>query len=215
MKELQSDVQHRHHAKADVYRLLSACYYEPEEAFLEEDVFGQLEQALSALDSERAVDAKAMGAYFHESSVEDLRIDYTRLFLGPFDIRSKPYGSIYLDGNNIVMGKSTMALLTLYRDGGYHVAENFSEMPDHVAVELEFLYLLNTRLAEDYVEAAERDRLSGLGRSLLVEHLGQWIIPFTEAVKKGAFTDFYRKLAVLTQSFILDELREPNPALPP
>lgn len=210
MKELQSDLRQWHRAKADVYRLLSACYYEPEEAFLEENVFGQLEQALSALDSERAVDAKSMGAYFLESSAEDLRIDYTRLFLGPFGIRSKPYGSVYLDGKNIVMGESTMALLTLYHDGGFHVAENFSEMPDHVAVELEFLYLLNTRLAEIPVEVTERDRLSRLGRSLLAEHLGQWIIPFTEAMKKGADTDFYRKLADLTQSFILDELREPH-----
>ena len=159
------------YAKADVYRLLSACYYEPEEAFLEENVFGQLEQALTALDSKHVIDAKSMGEYFRQSSVEELRIDYTRLFLGPFGIRSKPYGSVYLDGKNTVMGESTMALLSLYQDGGFHVAESFSEMPDHVAVELEFLYLLNTRLAEDGAEVKERDRLSTLERRLLEEHL--------------------------------------------
>ena len=48
MEDLPNDTQRRHRAKANVYRLLSACYYEPEEAFLEEDVFGQLEQALSS-----------------------------------------------------------------------------------------------------------------------------------------------------------------------
>jgi len=212
MEDLQSDAQRRVHAKANVYRMLSACYYEPEKAFLEENVFGQLEQALSVLDSERAADAQAMGECFRESSYEDLRIDYTRLFLGPFDIVSKPYGSVYLDGGNIVMGDSTMAVLTLYREGGFHVAEAFTEMPDHVVVEMEFLYLLNTRLGKGDVEIVERDRLEKLGRSLLDEHLGRWIIPFTEAVKKGACTDFYRKLADLTQCFILDDLREPVPA---
>ena len=64
MGDLRNDIQRRHHAKADVYRLLSACYYEPEEAFLEEDVFGQLEQALSVLDAERAADARAHGRVF-------------------------------------------------------------------------------------------------------------------------------------------------------
>ncbi len=211
MEEPQHDPQHRYRARADVYRLLSACFYEPEKAFLEEDVFGQLERALAALNSTQAVNAKSMGEYFRESSVEELRIDYTRLFLGPFGIRSKPYGSVYLDGNNVVMGKSTMALLNLYRDGGFHVADNFSEMPDHVAVELEFLYLLNIRLAEDHIEVTKRDQLSGLERSLLMEHLGRWIVPFAQAMQSGAGTDFYRKLAELTQSFILDELKQPHP----
>ena len=211
MEDLRNDAKRRQYAKADVYRLLSACYYEPEEAFLEEDVFGQLEQALSVLDSERATEAHAMGAYFRETSHEDLRIDYTRLFLGPFNILSKPYGSVYLDGGNIVMGDSTMAVLALYREGGFHVAEAFNEIPDHVAVELEFLYLLNTRLGDGQLEISERNRLAALERSLLDEHLGQWIIPFTEALKKGSCTDFYGKLADLTQRFILDAQREPAP----
>jgi TorA maturation chaperone TorD len=212
MEDLRNDMQCRHQAKADAYRLLSACYYEPEEAFLEEDVFGQLKQALSVLNPERAADAQAMGACFRETSHEDLRIDYTRLFLGPFNIRSKPYGSLYLDGGNIVMGDSTMAVLALYREGGFHVAEAFTEMPDHVAVELEFLYLLNARLGNIQVENSERNRLAALERRLLDQHLGRWIVPFTEAMQKGAGTDFYGKLAGLTRGFVLDALREPATA---
>ncbi len=215
MADLRNDTHRRHHAKADAYRLLSACYYEPEEAFLEEDVFGQLEQALSVLDSEQAADAKAMGGCFRDTSHEELRIDYTRLFLGPFNIRSKPYGSVYLDGGNIVMGDSTMAALALYQEGGFQVTEAFTEVPDHVAVELEFLYLLNTRLGDGRVETSERDRLAALERSLLTEHLGRWIIPFTEAMRKGAGTGFYGKLADLTRRFVLYALREPATATIP
>ncbi|MBT3093949.1 MAG: molecular chaperone TorD family protein [Candidatus Thiodiazotropha sp. (ex Lucina pensylvanica)] len=215
MENLQNDVQRRHQAKADACRMLSACYYEPEEAFLEEDIFGQLEQALSALDSEYAAAAQVMGACFREISYEDLRIDYTRLFLGPFNIRSKPYGSVYLDRGNIVMGDTTMAVLALYREGGFHVAEAFTEMPDHVAVELEFLYLLNARLGDSHTESNERNRLAELERSLLDEHLGQWIVPFTEAMKEGSCTAFYRKLADLPRRFVLGALRQPGMVLLP
>ena len=209
MEDLQSEAQRRRHARADVCRMLSACYYEPEDAFLEEDVFGQLQQALSILGSERASDVQAMDASFRETRREDLRVDYTRLFLGPFAIRAKPYGSVYLDGPNVVMGDSTMAVLALYREGGFRVDEAFTEMPDHVAVELEFLYLLNARLGEGDVETIERDRLARLERRLLDEHLGRWMIPFTAAMKSGAGTDFYRKLADLTRAFIAEDLREP------
>ena len=212
VEAVQSDAQRRFHGKADVYRVLSACYYEPEDAFLEEGVFGQLDRALSVLGSEWATDAQAMEARFRETRCEDLRVDYTRLFLGPFGIRAKPYGSVYLDGSNIVMGDSTMAVLALYREGGFRVDEAFTEMPDHVAVELEFLYLLNARLGEGHVETIERERLARVKRLLLDEHLGRWIVPFTEAVKSGASTDFYRKLADLTQRFILDDRRAPAPA---
>ena len=215
MGDCLTDIQRRHHAKADAYRLLSACYYEPEEAFLEEDVFGQLEQALSVLDAERAADAQALNACFRAASQEDLRIDYTRLFLGPFNIRSKPYGSVYLDGGNMVMADSTMLALALYHEGGFVIDEAFAEMPDHVVVELEFLYLLNSRLGDVRVETGERERLAALERRFLDEHLGRWIIPFTEAMQKGASTDFYGKLADLTRHCILDALREPASGLGP
>ena len=212
VEDLGSDAQRRHLAKAHVCRMLSACYYEPQEAFLEEDVFGQLERSLSVLAPEYAADAQALGSCFRETGYEDLRIDYAGLFLGPFNIRSKPYGSVYLDRGNLVMGDSTMAVLALYREGGFRVAEAFTEMPDHVAVELEFLYLLNARLGDGKLEFSELDRLAALERILLDDHLGRWIVPFTEAMQKGACTDFYRKLADLTRRFILDGLREPATA---
>lgn len=209
MQDLPNDTQRRHRAKADAYRLLSACYYEPEEAFLEEDVFGQLERALMAAGSERAADARTMGACFRGASQEDLRLDYTRLFLGPFNIRSKPYGSVYLDRRDTVMGDSTMAALALYSEGGFQVDDAFEEMPDHVAVELEFLYLLNARLGESHSATAERDLLTALERRFVATHLGRWISPFSEAVEEGAATDFYKNLADLTRCFVLDDLRDP------
>jgi len=107
------------------------------------------------------------------------------------------------------MGDSTMAALALYSDGGFQVAEAFEEMPDHVAVELEFLYLLNARLGDSHSDTGERDFLAALVRRFLVTHLGRWITPFSKAVEEGASTRFYKKLADLTRCFVLDDLREP------
>ncbi len=201
MNDLQAEMNARLRAKADVYRLLSACYYEPEDAFLQEDVFGQIQSALSVLSGDLAEAAASLAASYREAGQEALMLDHTGLFLGPFNVRAKPYGSVYLDGENVVMGNSTMAVLALYRDAGFHVDDAFREMPDHVALELEFLYLLNARLAQEE-RTDERQRLTGLKDTFLRVHLGQWIVPFAEAVERGADTEFYKGLAALTRRFV-------------
>ncbi len=201
MNDTQNETQLRHLARADVYRLLSACYYEPEDAFLEEDIFGQLRTGMATLAPERVPDVAAMEDSFRESSTDDLLLDYTRLFLGPFDILAKPYGSIYLDGDNVVMGDSTVLAVALYREGGFDIAEDFREVPDHVALELEFLYLLSLRLAtEPEVRALKFRFLEG--------HLGQWVGGFADAMREGTQTSFYKQLADMTQQVVLEDMRE-------
>lgn len=201
MNDLHNETQLRHMARADVYRLLSACFYEPEEAFVEEDIFGQLKTALTTLAPDRVDEAAAMNDAFRNVEAETLMLDYTRLFLGPFNILAKPYGSIYLDGETVVMGDSTIKVLDFYREGGFEIADDFREVPDHVALELEFLYLLTLRLSTD----AE---VASLKRRFLEEHLGQWVVEFADAMRNGAGTDFYKQLAHMTQRVVLEDLSE-------
>ena len=74
------------------------------------------------------------------------------------------------------MGDSTMEVQRLYQEGGFQVEEAFDEMPDHVAVELEFLFLLNARLGNGQNEPGDHKRLAALKGRFLSEHLGQWIV---------------------------------------
>lgn len=197
-------------AGADIYRLLSACYYQPEDAFLQENVFGQMASALALTLPQEESQADKLATAFNHAGVDNLLLDYTRLFLGPFGILAKPYGSIYLDGEKQVMGDSTMRALSLYREGGFDLDESFREAPDHVAVELEFLYLLTHRIGEARLsgDQAETARLTGLKRQFLGEHLGRWIGNFADKVRAGAETDYFRELAELTQRFVQNDIRE-------
>ena len=207
MNDLQQRTHLRHLARADVYRLLSACYYQPDDAFLEEEVFSQLKTALAKASPGGVIDAAALDDCFKSSGVEVLLLDYSRLFLGPFEILAKPYGSVYLDGEKVVMGDSTMQALELYREGGFDVAEDFLEMPDHIAVELEFLYLLSFRIGKAS-DDEERSHLIVLKQKFLEEHLGRWVGTLSEAIGKGAQTDFYKRLADLTEQFVREDLQE-------
>ena len=196
-------------ARENLSRLLSACYYEPGPEFAEEKVFDSMLQAATRLDPQLAALAGQLGEDYAAEGQEALLLDYTRLFLGPNHIAAKPYGSIWLEGQNTVMGDSTMAVQKLYEQGGFDMNEDFREVPDHIAVELEFLYLLVYR-ENEAARKGEPEALramAALRKHFLEEHLGRWIGPFTSAVIAGAQCGFYRRLAELSDRFVKMELK--------
>jgi putative dimethyl sulfoxide reductase chaperone len=191
-------------ARADLARLLAACYYEPGPEFAEEHVFDAMREAAATVDPELEEIADRIGRGFAATGGDELLVDYTRLFLGPVDILAKPYGSVWLDTDAPLMGDSTMAVLQHYEDAGFEVDEGFRDLPDHIAVELEFLYVLLFREAEVRLRQ-DTQTLAGLARMrqrFLGEHLGQWVGAFAAAVTAGAQTSYYRDLAELTVRFV-------------
>ena len=197
-------------AHADLCRFLSACHYEPSAVFAEERMFDSMAEAAERIDPALAQCARRLGTAFAAQDLQPLLVDYTRLFLGPVGAPAKPYGSVWLGGGEGLMQDSTMAVLALYREGGFELAEDFRELPDHVAAELEFLYVLIFResLARRDGDAGALARVNDLERRFLEAHLGRWIGRFTAACRDNAQTDFYRALAELTDRFVsLERLR--------
>ena len=191
-------------ARENLSRLLSACYYQPGPEFVEEKVFDSMLDAAARLHPQLAAYARRLGEDYAAEGHDSLLLDYTRLFLGPNHIIAKPYGSIWLEGGNTVMGESTMAVQELYGEGGFDMSGDFREVPDHIAVELEFLYLLIYRENEAHrngdTEALQAK--AALRKRFLDEHLGRWVGPFTAAVRAGAQSSYYRQLAEFTGRFI-------------
>lgn len=194
-------------ARADLCRLLAACFYEPGPEFAEERLFDSMRAAATQVGPEFASLAQRLGDAFAAEDPQTLLVDYTRLFLGPVDAAAKPYGSVWLTGESTLMQPSSMAVLEIYREGGFDLAEDFRELPDHVAAELEFLYL--TLFRENAAErAADLDSIGttqALRRRFLAAHLGVWIEPFTRAIEDAARTDYYRILGPLTRRFVASE----------
>jgi putative dimethyl sulfoxide reductase chaperone len=192
-------------AREDLCRFLSACYYEPAPEFAEERLFDSMLAAAQQLDPELAEQARRLGEAFAAEDLQTLLVDYTRLFLGPVDPRARPYGSSWLGGEGALMEDSTLAVLDLYREGGFEIDEDFRDLPDHVAVELEFLYVLNFRQnqARGLGDTGARAECEQLQQRFLADHLARWIGPFSAAVRAGAETAFYRELAAMTERFVL------------
>lgn len=56
-------------------------------------------------------------------------------------VEASPYASVYLN-EGLVMGKEAIAVKKFYEASGYMIGENIGELPDHLAIELEFCALL-------------------------------------------------------------------------
>ncbi len=196
-------------ARETLCRLLAACYYEPGAEFAEEKVFETMCAAATRVHADLVAPAQRLAETFAAEDPEALLIDYTRLFLGQVNALAKPYGSVWLSGEATLMQHSTMEVLGLYREGGFDLSEDFRELPDHIAAELEFLYLLIYRENEAH-RNADLDALAAtedLRRRFLSSHLAPWVERFTTAVREGAETDYYRALADLTQRFVAMEVQ--------
>lgn len=192
-------------ATADVFRLLSACYYEPEKKMLiEEDLFGQLRTALELCLPDQAVLADTLASALQATPDQDLLVDYAKLFVGPDTLLAPPYGSVYLDGQRLLMGDSTMDVISRYRDAAFDISDDFKNAPDHIAVELEFLYLLtyNESLAITEQRADDQSQWHQRRQSFIDEHIGRWIKDFCSNLREKTQFDYYRTLADLTENFI-------------
>lgn len=196
-------------ARENLCRFLAACYYEPDAELGEERLFDSMLTAARRLDPELAESARKLGEAFAEQDLPALLADYERLFRGPGQPLATPYGSHWLANEASKREESSAALLALYQEGGFETEEGMPEAPDHVALELEFLYRLTAKQNEGRRAGWDAEviqawrHLQGL---FLRGHLHSWVGRFTAAIQSGARTPFYRELARLTDRFVRIEL---------
>lgn len=190
--------------RADVYRLLSACYCKPGKEFVEEGLAKNLAAALEPVHNEAVSFAKQMDEALANHSDMDILIDYSELFVGPLKLLAPPYGSTYLEGQRTVMGDTTINAVKYYRKAGVEMDPDQKDIPDHISVELEFMYFLITKEIEAY-RNANRDEALGhltMQNDFIKQHLGAWAPKFAKDIKDGAKNPFYKNLADCTLSFI-------------
>jgi len=196
--------------RGDCYKLLSACFYLPKkEIYLEEKVFEALTLLLNTLCPDAAIFSAAMEETIQKYSNEDLAVEYARLFVGPYELKAPPYGSVYLDGERRVMGNSTMEVIRLYEEAGLAMDKDFKELPDHIAVELEFMYYLIYKEVEA-LEKLEKDKALAfreIRNHFFNRFFSPWIPPFWEKIKETTDNNFYIALADCLSTFITNQSR--------
>ncbi|MDK2384679.1 MAG: molecular chaperone TorD family protein [Candidatus Korarchaeota archaeon] len=192
----------KHSLRADMYWLLSHLYAPPT------DECGGASEALARMPSvAEGLRRQGYMLSWRPVLIEDCSEhsrEYTRLFvLGDPSPLCPPYESIMLGYEHLMSGPAA-EIAGLYRAAGFHVPPESPLPPEHVAVELEFMYIL--ALLDENREVAKLERL------FLSEHLGRWIGRFSSCVEARSSSRVFRQVARLTREFVAEDRRALGPA---
>lgn len=193
--------------KENCFRFLAGSLYYPEKSVFEEaELFNKLTEYLKDVCPEALPFSTEMGKNFAQYSENELQVEYSRLFKGPYELIAAPYGSVYLDEGRRVMGDSTIAVIQAYEEEGLAKNDDFKDLPDHIVVELEFMSFLlfkeieaiqdqDSQKANEYQEKQQR---------FLNMFLRQWVPSFCEKIKNGSDNQFYISLSNCLSTFIMN-----------
>lgn len=196
----QADSQYA--IRANIYSILAECFRYPEQALT--GVLNPLGGLLSSYDKTLKYKEEELIEWLkNKDKLENLQVEYSRLFIGPYHLEAPPYGSIYMDKQALVMGEFTQQAIEFYVKAGLDPSDENKEPPDHISTELEFMYYL---LFQKVMK--KKKRINKLENSFLKEHLNLWIHPFTQKIADNTTNIFYLKLSKLLDDFIRIEIQK-------
>lgn len=188
-------------ARGQVYRLLSHVFgREPSALFLEK----LLDQSLSLDSPDLGKLRMLLGKTALPSVVEELACEYTRLFIGPGEHLS-PHESV-ARGEGRFWGSATAEVLSIYNISGFTIDEAYRDMPDHLAVEFEFMAHAAEVEARRQGESADPlllETVQHAAAHFMEGHLLKWVPDFLADVQQTAQHEYYRFWGKFGRAFVL------------
>ena len=185
------------------FRLLSDCFFLPDPGLSEK--LEQLEFNMANVCEAAVQLIQNMRNEFESGDdLESLKVDFSKLFVGPYELSAAPYGSVYLESERKMMGDSTLDVRNRYREAGLDTSKTFKDAPDHIGAELEFMYYLIFKEIEAFANA-DIERAIGFvqrQKSFLEDHLMAWVPEFANSITENAENPFYLNLAKATETFL-------------
>lgn len=138
-----------------------------------------------------------------DAKIEDLKGEYTRLFLGP-EYDAAPWESVYTTKERALFQESTLDVRTWFRRFGY-VAGGYPNHPDdHISLMMDFLARTSQMAAEQLALGEVKACAAILGDQAEFErvHMLNWLYNYAKDMQLSASNFFYPQLAVAIAEFI-------------
>jgi len=166
---------------ADLFVLLAAAFAPPPAALTGRDWCETLADDLSDLGAALAIDTATTARALRETAggplaEEPWLVEYSRLFLVP-PVPVTLNTGIYLEGG--LAGVSAQMMAQCYATAGFVQRESFRDLPDHVAIQLEFVGALLERAARADVDAF------AMAHEFADGFVTHWVRPLQAACAKG------------------------------
>jgi putative dimethyl sulfoxide reductase chaperone len=162
--------------------------------------------------------AQDMGVDFGEDlynqpqpeTLEQLAIEYTRLFLGPGKHIS-PHESVQLKKSaHLLWGEETAVVKQFMLDAGFEAPEDGGIFPDHISIELMFMSWLTSNEAQAWADGdlEQASRSLDWQHGFVSRHLSKWVAEFCRKIREQADYPFYREFSEILRSFVSGEKKD-------
>ena len=176
---------------------------------VDDDLFSSWPLSSSSTTTSKGIEKmQKFCAQWNPRQLEELKLDYTRLFIGLPKTLSPPYESVYLGKDHILFESYTLEVRGFYQQFNLHV-DHLNKIPDdHIGLELYFCASLCQMCADalelDGNQIPLQEKYQRALKKFLHGHLLQWIDLFIPDVLNNADTQYFRGIAYLTQGMIAD-----------
>lgn len=191
-------------SRSNIYRILAAVFSSPRPETV--SLYGSLLETYSALQTTE--DPPEGMDRFESPNLAALAKEHLRLFVGPGHIPCAPYEAVHRKDRpaferGLVMGPSTAEVRRAYLAAGLEVSKTYTDLPDHIAAEMEFMHFL---CAEESRFGREGNRQeAGKMKTMQVEfykkHLEPWVQDFADCVLRSTTLPFYKAAANVLKQF--------------
>jgi TorA maturation chaperone TorD len=134
-----------------------------------------------------------------EKKLEDVQVEFTRLFVGPGAPAAAPWESLNQGEATALFGQATLEMKKLYTAHGIRVENPNRQLEDHLGLELMFL----ARTGENFAAqppSVEEIRETG---EFLDKHPLSWICRLRQKAKDAAPGGYYPALLELVHGYLL------------
>lgn len=139
--------------------------------------------------------------------MDELAVEFASLFLISPGRLLSPYESVQTGKEGQLGGEAASKTLFFYKKAGFTISKGISLLPDHFAIELDFMAHLCEREAaalegnDEHTARPEKE----LQRDFLKSHIGGWYRPFLGNVEAAAEHTFYREVSSFAREFLDSE----------
>ena len=191
-------------ARPTIYQALAQGLAYPSDEFMAraQDWQARLVEALEGVVLPVAQVTEALQAV--NGDLQALQVEHTRLFInGVPHVLAPPYASVYIDGGRL-FGRPAARALRAYQQAGLTLSAAAHALPDHLAVELEFMFYLGREglEASEQGDVAQADRMRRRSAEFLSECLLPWAPAWRQRVEESAQLAFYPALARVIETWL-------------
>jgi DMSO reductase family type II enzyme chaperone len=208
-RERRALAAQRAFARSAIYRLLSQTLVYPSKegasALRDADLPAALALA-PALDDELAAAMVQLGRELEGRSETALQEAHRRVFLHVESGNCPSHETAYTAQNIFQETEVLSDLAGFFRAFGLELAQR--ERPDHISVELEFMYVLTYKEAYALLHhGGEKARFCRtVQRKFMDDHLGRWAPRFVTLLARNAEDGHLQAAAILAQAFLDQEI---------